>query len=109
MYKAPSEAVSLIERVKTIGEKDAQAEVVVCILLFACLLLRKPWKVPMQELECSRICTGRSREHLLARVAPEILTSRRGICYYRPFTERRQYFSETDDMVNRKMLCQQFP
>ena len=46
MYKTPSEAVSLIEELKPLV-KDAQAEVVVCPPLFACLLLRKPWKVPI--------------------------------------------------------------
>ena len=101
MYKTPSEAVSLIEELKPLV-KDAQAEVVVCPP-FICL--------PAAEaLEGSNIRLGAQNMYweeqgaFTGEVAPGMLTEA-GVEYVIiGHSERRQYFSETDDMVNRKML-----
>ena len=102
MYKTPSEAVSLIEELKPLV-KDAQAEVVVCPP-FICLPAAK------EALEGSNIKLGAQNMYweeqgaFTGEVAPGMLTEA-GVEYVIiGHSERRQYFSETDDMVNRKML-----
>ncbi|MGI6189276.1 MAG: triose-phosphate isomerase [Clostridiales bacterium] len=102
MYKTPSEAVSLIEELKPLV-KDAQAEVVVCPP-FICLPAAK------EALEGSNIRLGAQNMYweeqgaFTGEVAPGMLTEA-GVEYVIiGHSERRQYFSETDDMVNRKML-----
>ena len=102
MDKTPSEAVSLIEELKPLV-KDAQAEVVVCPP-FICLPAAK------EALEGSNIRLGAQNMYweeqgaFTGEVAPGMLTEA-GVEYVIiGHSERRQYFSETDDMVNRKML-----
>ena len=102
MYKTPSEAVSLIEELKPLV-KDAQAEVVVCPP-FICLPAAK------EALEGSNIRLGAQNMYweeqgaFTGEVAPGMLTEA-GVEYVIiGHSERRQYFSESDDIVNRKML-----
>ena len=102
MYKTPSEAVSLIEELKPLV-KDAQAEVVVCPP-FICLPAAK------EALKGSNIKLGAQNMHweeqgaFTGEVAPGMLKEV-GVEYVIiGHSERRQYFSETDDMVNKKVL-----
>ena len=102
MYKTPSEAVALIEELKPLV-KDAQAEVVVCPP-FICLPAAK------EALKGSNIKLGAQNMHweeqgaFTGEVAPGMLKEV-GVEYVIiGHSERRQYFSETDDMVNKKVL-----
>ncbi|NLX70112.1 MAG: triose-phosphate isomerase [Clostridiales bacterium] len=102
MYKTPSEAVSLIEELKPLV-KDAQAEVVVCPP-FICLPAAK------EALEGSNIKLGAQNMYweeqgaFTGEVAPGMLKEA-GVEYVIiGHSERRQYFGETDEMVNKKVL-----
>jgi len=102
MYKTPSEAVSLIEELKPLV-KDAQAEVVVCPP-FICLPAAK------EALDDSNIKLGAQNMYweeqgaFTGEVAPGMLKEA-GVEYVIiGHSERRQYFGETDEMVNKKVL-----
>ncbi len=102
MHKTPSETVSLINELKPLV-KDAQVEVVVCPP-FVCLPAAK------DALVGSNIKLGAQNMHweeqgaFTGEVAPGMLKEV-GVEYVIiGHSERRQYFGETDEMVNKKVL-----
>ncbi len=102
MHKTPSETASLINELKPLV-KDAQAEVVVCPP-FVCLPAAK------EVLVGSNIKLGAQNMHweeqgaFTGEVAPGMLKELDVEYVIIGHSERRQYFSETDEMVNKKVL-----
>lgn len=102
MHKTPSETASLINELKPLV-KDAQAEVVVCPP-FVCLPAAK------EALMGSNIKLGAQNMHweeqgaFTGEVAPGMLKELDVEYVIIGHSERRQYFGETDEMVNKKVL-----
>ena len=101
MNKTPSEAVSLINELKPLV-KDAEVEVVVCVP-FVCI------PAASKALEGSNIKLGAQNMHweekgaYTGEVAPGMLKEL-GVEYVIiGHSERRQYFAETDETVNKKI------
>jgi len=102
MHKTPSQTVSLINELKPLV-KDAQVEVVVCPP-FVCLPAAK------EALSGSNIKLGAQNMHweeqgaFTGEVAPGMLKELDVEYVIIGHSERRQYFGETDEMVNKKVL-----
>jgi len=102
MHKTPSQTVSLINELKPLV-KDAQVEVVVCPP-FVCLPAAK------EALMGSNIKLGAQNMHweeqgaFTGEVAPGMLKELDVEYVIIGHSERRQYFGETDEMVNKKVL-----
>jgi len=102
MHKIPSQTVSLINELKPLV-KDAQVEVVVCPP-FVCLPAAK------EALSGSNIKLGAQNMHweeqgaFTGEVAPGMLKELDVEYVIIGHSERRQYFGETDEMVNKKVL-----
>ena len=101
MNKTVAEAVSLIEEIKPLV-KDAKCEVVVCPT-FLCL------DAVIKAVEGSSIKVGAQNMHFedngafTGEVAPGML-KQMGVSYVIiGHSERRQYFNETDETVNKKL------
>ncbi|MGI6005807.1 MAG: triose-phosphate isomerase [Christensenellales bacterium] len=102
MNKTPSEAAALIEELKPLV-KDAGCEVVVCVP-FTCIAEAK------KALEGSHIGLGAQNMHweesgaFTGEISPVMLVDA-GVQYViLGHSERRQYFAETDETVNKKMI-----
>ena len=101
MNKTPSEAVELVNQLKPLV-KDAEAEVVVCPP-FVCL------PAVAQALEGSNIALGAQNMHFeekgafTGEIAPGMLKEIGVKFVIIGHSERRQYFAETDETVNKKV------
>lgn len=101
MNKTPSEAVELVNQLNPLV-KDAEAEVVVCPP-FVCL------PAVAQALEGSNIALGAQNMHFeekgafTGEIAPGMLKEIGVKFVIIGHSERRQYFAETDETVNKKV------
>ena len=102
MNKTPSEAVELITQLKPLV-KDAEAEVVVCPPFVGLA-------AAAQALEGSNIALGAQNMHFeekgafTGEIAPNMLKEL-GVEYVIiGHSERRQYFAETDETINKKVI-----
>jgi len=103
MNKTPAEAVALVNELKSLV-KDSDAEVVVCPP-FVCIPAVK------EAIEGTNIQLGAQNMHFeengayTGEVSPVMLVSL-GVKYVIiGHSERRQYFAETDETVNKKVLA----
>ena len=102
MNKTPSEAITLINELKPLV-KDADVEVVVCVP-FVCI------PAVSEALKGTNIKLGAQNMHweesgaYTGEVAPRMLKEV-GVAYLIiGHSERREYFAETDETVNKKVL-----
>ncbi len=102
MYKTPSDAVALVERLKGLVEPGDGVEVVVCPPFTALPAVA-------QALKGSRIGLGAQNMHwekegaYTGEVSPMMLADLGCRYVIVGHSERRQYFGETDQHVNRKL------
>ena len=100
MNMTPSEAVALVNELKPLVANE-DVDVVFCVPAIDIILLWKQLKAPISVSE-PRTCTMRRRALIQARFLPTCWVDA-GVKYVIiGHSERREYFAETDETVNKK-------
>ena len=102
MNMTPSEAVELVNTLKSLVVTE-EADVVFCVPAIDIIPVVEAAKEATSRLE-QRICTLKKKGAYTGEISPNMLTDA-GVKYVvLGHSERREYFAETNETVNKKML-----